>query len=117
MYVCTGKRGLGYQSITFDKGYGLYISTDGGGSWLPINDGLPNQGNETECSKVALDLSNNQRVYVAINGQVFVSENKGENWKQLAVLPDKLGSITAMAVNGQKICIGTNQNGVWCTLR
>jgi photosystem II stability/assembly factor-like uncharacterized protein len=117
VYSCTGNRDYSYQSITFDKGYGLYISTDSGGSWLPINNGLPNQGNETECTKVALDSSNTQRVYVAVNGQVYVSENKGENWKQLAVLPDKLGSVTAMAVYGQKICIGTNQNGVWCTLR
>lgn len=116
VYVCSGNKTINSNGITFDKGNGLYFSNDSGESWIPINNGLPNQGNESECTKVALDSSNDQRIYVAINGQVFVSENRGENWKQLAVLSDKLGSITAMAVYGQKICIGTNQNGVWCTL-
>lgn len=117
VYVCTGNRIYGNQSISFDSGNGVYISSDSGGSWLPINNGLPNQGNNTECTKLALDTMNSQRVYVAVNGQVFASENKGEDWTQIGVLPDELGAITAMAVYGQKICIGVDQNGIWCTLR
>jgi len=116
-YVCTGRRQVDHNGIKVWEGNGLYISNDSGGSWLPINNGLPNQGNETVCSKIAIDADNSARIYVAMNGQVFVSENRGENWKQLSVLPVDIDSVTTVAVYRQKVCIGTNENGVWCTLR
>ncbi len=116
IYACVGRRNVDHNGISFSKGNGLYISKDNGGSWSPINNGLPNQGNSTECSKIAINASNVAQVYVGINGQVFVSENGGESWKQLSVLPSDIGSVTTLAISGQKVCIGTNGNGIWCIL-
>lgn len=117
VYVCTGSREFsGYYGISVDPGNGLYKSQDGGGSWEPINNGLPNQGHETECSSVYVDRTNNQNVYVGMNGQVFVSNDGGMSWVQLSRLPQDIETVTALAVDGinRRVCIGTNKQGVWC---
>ena len=118
VYVCSGNgnRRFSNEGITVSEGHGLYISKDGGGSWSPINNGLPNQGMKTECSSIAVDKSNSAKIFVGMNGQVYVSENRGESWKQLSTLPNTISSVTSIAVFGQKVCIGTNKNGLWCIL-
>lgn len=116
IYACTGIRDVDHNGISFSAGNGLYISKDSGGSWLPINNGLPNQGNETECTKISVNPNNTSQIYVGMNGQVYISENNGTSWKQLSVLPSDIGSVTALAVSEQKVCIGTNENGIWCIL-
>ncbi|MFO1412747.1 MAG: FG-GAP-like repeat-containing protein [Burkholderiales bacterium] len=77
-------------------GGGIWRSTDGGSTWAPINDYLPN----VAISSMARDPSNPQRIYAgtgegfynndAIRGfGVFVSNDGGSTWSQLGgTVPD-----------------------------
>ena len=56
---------------------GAYKSTDGGGSWSAINNGLAN----LRLSEIAIDPTNNQTIYVGTQtGAVFKSTNGGASW-------------------------------------
>ena len=64
-------------------GSGIYKSTDGGGSWHRLYEGLP-----AKMGKVAVDVSpaNSDIVYANIeakDGGVFRSDDAGQTWKQV----------------------------------
>lgn len=64
----------------FDIG-GIYLSTDNGNSWSPINNGLNNLDVTT---KVTQDARNPEILYVGTRGGLFKSVDHGQNWKRLA---------------------------------
>ncbi|MCO5298308.1 MAG: hypothetical protein M9921_15780 [Fimbriimonadaceae bacterium] len=64
---------------------GIYKTTDGGKTWKPLTEGLPDFA-KGECERIGLDVCASQpNVVVAVifrNGaEVFRSEDKGETWK------------------------------------
>ena len=70
------------------KGSGLYKSTDGGESWVKIQQGLPK-----ELGKMGISVSqaNPEKVYALVEsdtekeqGGLFVSNNAGENWTRIS---------------------------------
>ncbi len=63
---------------------GIYKTTDGGKTWEPLTNGLPDF-TKGECERVGLDvcLSQPNVVYAVINSRgahLYRSDDKGENW-------------------------------------
>lgn len=114
LYACTGKRSYTNKGLEFSSGNGLYKSTNGGGSWSPVNNGLPNQGFETICEAILLHPQNSNLVFVVMNSQLFQSQDGGVSWKSLGNLPEGVGSVQVIFVHTTqgKIYIGTT-NGLW----
>lgn len=66
------------------SGSGLYKSTDGGNSWVKLNNGLPEL-----MGKIGVKVapSNPDRIYAVIeaeNGGIYRSDNAGASWKLIS---------------------------------
>ena len=81
--------GTGYNSLTNQAG--LYRTTDGGDTWLVINDGLP--GRTGPCPSflsttiehvyaLAVDPADSQIVYAATSGGLYKTTDGGESWSK-----------------------------------
>jgi photosystem II stability/assembly factor-like uncharacterized protein len=73
---------LPWQVVSGGEGSGLWKSTDGGDSWRPMNNGLPELMGKTAVDVSAADPS---RLYAMIEadpgGGLYVSENGGRSWE------------------------------------
>jgi photosystem II stability/assembly factor-like uncharacterized protein len=81
--------GTGYNSLTDQAG--LYKTTDGGDTWLVINDGLP--GRAGPCPSflsttiehiyaLAVDPADSQIVYAATSEGLYKTTDGGESWSK-----------------------------------
>jgi photosystem II stability/assembly factor-like uncharacterized protein len=82
---------------------GLYKTSDGGGTWLKLGNGLPDDG-KTGCTDIEMDPSDPEILYTAFwqrlrqphrfdsggpNGGLFKSTDGGQTWNKLTVgLPE-----------------------------
>lgn len=67
-----------YLGSSYD---GMYRSTDGGGTWEAINAGLPTTA--AVFRSVAIDPTNSQRIFLGMQGQVYQSDDGGDNWRRV----------------------------------
>ena len=66
------------------EGCGVWKTTNGGISWIPITDGLPSLA----IAAIAIDPTSPNRVYIALVGTgVFRSEDGGTSWALLSDQP------------------------------
>jgi photosystem II stability/assembly factor-like uncharacterized protein len=81
-------RRLPWQMVSGGKGSGLYKSTDGGDTWVPIQKGLPK-----ELGKMGISVSraNPSRVFAVVEsdtekeqGGVFRSDDAGKSWTRVS---------------------------------
>jgi photosystem II stability/assembly factor-like uncharacterized protein len=81
--------GTGYNSLTGQAG--LYKTTDGGKTWLVINDGLP--GRAGPCPSflsttiehiyaLAVNPTDSQIVYAATSEGLYKTTDGGESWSK-----------------------------------
>jgi photosystem II stability/assembly factor-like uncharacterized protein len=82
---------------------GVYLSTDEGQSWSPVNTGL------TQKYVWALAFSGTNLI-AGTSGGIFLSANNGLNWS--AVTGATSNGVSAFAVSGTNIFAGTN-SGVY----
>lgn len=77
-----------WQMRSGGKGSGLYKSTDGGDTWVKLENGLPK-----ELGKMSISVSraNSDKVYALIEsdtekeqGGLFVSNDAGKNWSRIS---------------------------------
>jgi photosystem II stability/assembly factor-like uncharacterized protein len=78
---------------------GVYRSRDGGATWQAINDGLPTTS--APFLAVAVDPSNPQRIYLGVEGSVYYSANRGDQWRQLAQALTTDYYVTNIAIDPQ----------------
>ncbi len=75
-------RGLNYRR-SFGPGSGIWKSEDGGDSWLPLQNGLPND-NTVGRIGLAIAPSSPSTVYAFFDNQyevaVYKTQNAGQNW-------------------------------------
>ncbi|MCH8942325.1 MAG: T9SS type A sorting domain-containing protein [Bacteroidetes bacterium] len=87
-------------------GGGVFLSTNNGGNWTAVNNGLTN----SVVRSFAIYGSN---VFAGSAGDgVFLSTNNGSNW---TAINDGLNylSVYSLAISGNNIYAGTNGNGVY----
>ncbi len=80
-----------------DGKFRMYRSRDGGDSWEPLTDGLPQQGAYMGVLRSALDCDQLDPcgVYVGTTaGTVYVSNNGGDSWTQLPCTLPRVLSVT-----------------------
>lgn len=59
---------------------GVYKSMDAGGSWTPVNNGLPYQGHELLCTDVETSPWGESEVFAVCGSQVYESHDLGATW-------------------------------------
>jgi photosystem II stability/assembly factor-like uncharacterized protein len=67
-------------------GSGLYKSTDGGSTWKPITNGLPNAEDGLARIGIAIAPSNSKRMFLSVEAKkgkagVYRSDDSGESWQ------------------------------------
>jgi photosystem II stability/assembly factor-like uncharacterized protein len=98
---------------------GIYRSTDGCGSWIPVNGTLPNQGSGVAVYALTIDPMNPARLYAALGEYgLYESTNSGEMWQPIDVWSPRGAHtvISAIALSKNpsgQIYLGTNGFGVW----
>ena len=90
-------------------GAGLFRSTDAGNSWTSANTGLQHRDRYDTMAVFALAHKENT-LYAGTNAGVYVSPNDGDTWYHITSLQK---SVRAVVIIGERIYIGTAQNGVW----
>lgn len=79
IYAPTHGEQIGLYPKFEPTAYGIYKSTDGGESWVAINNGLDEH--ELEITEIAIDHKNSNALYAAGHG-VFKSSDAGKSWQQ-----------------------------------
>lgn len=80
---------------------GLYISSSGGESWSPINEGILNYDITT---RVVQDPSDSKVLFVGTRGGLFKSTDGGGKWKNVrSGLPPKIGVSLSGSIGGLAI--------------
>jgi photosystem II stability/assembly factor-like uncharacterized protein len=68
-------------------GSGLYRSTDGGTTWIPLTKGLPSGADGLSRIGIAVAPSNPSWVYLTVesvkNPGIYFSSNRGDSWQQV----------------------------------
>ncbi len=85
---------------------GVFLSTNNGVSWTPVNNGLSN----TNVNSLFVTGTN---VFASTEDGVFLSSNNGTNWTASTNGLPANPSITSFAVSGTKIFAGSEGYGVF----
>jgi len=106
--------------------YGVFVSTDQGMSWRPINRGLPSLSYSKESGKYGKSFSEDDMKFItalAVSGDtlfagdknfgVFRFDGKSQSWMEVNNGLLNL-NVNTFAVSGRKLFIGT-EAGVWVT--
>ncbi|HEY3026241.1 MAG TPA: hypothetical protein VGJ55_08845, partial [Pyrinomonadaceae bacterium] len=97
MYVLGNGRFNSNANASTDYGNGsLYKSTNGGGSWTAINNGLPQNINGLYLNNLILDPLTPTTLYVRDNGGIYKSIDGGANWNLLTIKIGPVGSALAI---------------------
>lgn len=71
------------QRMAIDGGLFVARTTDGGQSWQSFRNGLPQDNAYDIVLRHALDTSDNYLCFGSTTGNVYLSEDRGENWQCL----------------------------------
>jgi len=75
---------------------GVYKSEDGGGSWIPVNGTLPEQGKDLSCNSIQTSQWENTEVFAVCKGKIYQSKDLGAQWS-LIQSPDEVNIIHLMS--------------------
>lgn len=66
-------------------GKGIFRSSNGGGSWTPVNSGLADYGNGNfaGASMLAVDPANSSRVFASMNDGLYRTLDAGASWNRI----------------------------------
>ncbi len=86
-------------------------SVDGGDSWSPIDEGLPDIPHNT----IVVDPENSEHLYVGNDLGVYFSPNDGKTWQPMSMgLPEAVFAMhLSLSPANRKVRLATHGNGVW----
>jgi len=106
-------------------GWGIYGSKDGGWSWLPINNTVPNQGHGIGVRTLLCDPVRPLTVYALLSEQkdeygyeqeqigIYVTKGGGESWEKVgSYLPAWINTL-AIDPNNPSTLYAATSDGVW----
>jgi hypothetical protein len=85
-------------------GEGAFLSTDNGGSWSGVNNGLTNLN-------IHSFVTNVRSLFAGTDAGVFITTNGGISWN--AVNAGLKDTVLALALSGKDLFAGTRSAGVW----
>lgn len=95
---------------------GVYKTSNNGGSWTQINNGLPTSFPGDRA--VIVDPSNSSTVYAGANDGVYKTSNGGANWSKFSTGLSSSPGVNAFAIdptNTQIVYAATFNNGMYKT--
>ena len=73
-----------HQLDEIERSPGMYKSVDGGMSWFPINNGLPDEDYSRNISDITVSSQNEEVVYInSLFDGLYYTVDGGESWKNL----------------------------------
>lgn len=115
VYAATGVETLSPVGATRDTpGTGVYKSTDGGTSWVPVNQGL--ESTTLNFLAVAVHPQNPDTAYLGeMNGGVYQTLDGGKTWKPAGngLLQKEIHALAIDPQNPETIYAGAEFGGVW----
>lgn len=110
VYVATYREGL---SHTQGQGMGIFKSTDGGGTWFPVSQGLTTPN----VNALVLDPFDPRRLYAGTDRGLFISTNGGELWVPLGDAPKvPINAVVPDPETEGTVYVTTESAGVFRTL-
>jgi photosystem II stability/assembly factor-like uncharacterized protein len=101
------------------ESYGIYKSTDGGGSWSPINNMLPNQGHDLYINSIVIDPIISSTVYISVSDfGVYKSPDGGQTWELLTngLASEVAGKVLSLGLSidsPRYLFAGTDGSGIF----
>ncbi len=71
------------QRMAIDGSVFAARTTDGGESWAPLRNGLPQQSAYDVVYRHALDIDGERLAFGSTTGNLYISEDRGDNWRCL----------------------------------
>ena len=92
---------------------GIYLSTDNGASWTPVNTGLVNPY-WVHTDILCMAVSGTNLFAGTWDGGVFLSTNNGTSWAAVDLGPGGwANNVRTLAVSGTNLFAGTQGGGVY----
>ncbi len=112
IFAGIGGPGIGGGGVS---GGGILLSTDMGGSWTVVNNGLTANNGPPDPRITSLVISGTNILAGAFGGAVNLSTDIGSTWTELdnGSIP---GPITSFAKYGANIFVGSNRGGVYLSV-
>lgn len=104
-------RGTNVFAATLGKG--VFLSTDNGSSWRPVNN-PPSAVNGDVFREVLSMATDGTNLFAGTSAGVFLSADKGASWISVdSGLRETGGEGQSLAASGAYLFAGTNGHGVW----
>ncbi|MBI3195078.1 MAG: T9SS type A sorting domain-containing protein [Ignavibacteriae bacterium] len=84
---------------------GVYVTTDNGETWIPVNNGLTN-------FNIRSLAQSRTSLFVATGDGIFLSQDSGETWSPINE-GLMVNDVTTLLCKNNYLFAGTNYNGVW----
>ncbi len=114
IYMGTHQGAVDEQGKIIPSSRGLLISRDGGKSWKTLSGFGPGEGQDIRA--IAVDPSNPNTVIAATAFPIYISNDKGETWKEIDVSNQALlrqVDLLDIDATAKLIYAGTRTAGVW----
>ena len=107
--VPKAKRIDGESVFAATEGAGIFLTTDDGRRWIPVNNGLRAP---VVYSLAASTVSGTARVFAGVGDGVYLTTTNGERWTNVTTgMPQ--AKVYALTVAGDTLYAAVARNGVW----
>ena len=92
---------------------GIFKSSDGGGQWAMIHNGIKVRASSLAVHGLAIDPSTPEIVHAGVGNVIFRSTNAGLTWTSVRVVNGQIRSMVIDPVYPGTIYVGSLRSGIW----